>query len=292
MVNYRIFLKRFFPVLTVFVLLVCLCVPVDAAAGDAWYTPIPFSEITLLHGFGEQISDVVTFPFPVSSSGAFSVTDGTYSLDVTAATNSTRVSVTYDVVPDTVVSGIRLVAHDFYWPVFYAENLRDSFQFLFFSSSGQISGDLLIDYKTGGIYPAYGTADGYFYPELQSHSRVVTSSHNLLDLTIFDYEPGDCLFIEELVLTYTFSSSVTGFNLNYPREFSQADFVEWGESQNWIFDYVIYEPADPGDLSFGWLISSVSNTLSVELWPGFSIGGLLRVIFIVGFLFWFLKLTF
>ena len=286
------YIRRAVPVLAAMLLLVAVASPAYAATGDSWRLPIPFSEISLLHG-GEQISTVATFPFPVSSDGAYSVSDGSYALDLRSASNGSNISITYDIDSLSSVSGIRLVARDFVWPASQMEALGEVFQFLFYSSSGLKSGDLLISLKTSGLYVAYNSLGGYFFPETNSHSWNRLSSFNLLEFyDVNSSNPRSMIYVDELVLTFTFNSSVSAFNIWAPSNSPTASFDDWANSWGLSFDSVIYEPADPGDLSFGWLITSVSNVLSIQLWPGFSIGGLLRIIFIVGFLFWFLKLTF
>ena len=54
---------------------------------------------------------------------------------------------------------------------------------------------------------------------------------------------------------------------------------------------IVFEPVSSSDVSFSWLIDSVSQFLTIEFWPDFSISVLLEIVFVIGLILWFLRIS-
>lgn len=300
MVKNNMLNRRLFFFVGVIILFFCLIVPVSAAdvgtVTTQVYSYIPWSSVTI-----EGSSGNATLPFPLQSvfSGDSSVSPsrmqaGSYFIDLSAGSYVSGM-VSGSMTFSSALAGSSVY---FYCPsVVISNSSLNSYSNTFsFGSESQGSGTVSL---TGTLWYMESQNDTYVPKStVVFYSTSFSGSVNVMQLLKgqidSEYLSSGYAYLTDLRVQFSgFSNS--GSVISYASNVASnlPTVSQWvngyGLSSG---DTIVYEPADPGDLDFSWLVGSVSDTLEIELWPGFSIGGVLRIIFITGFLFWFLKLTF
>ena len=115
----------------------------------------------------------------------------------------------------------------------------------------------------------------------------------LIDSMLSDgnFVPADVVYLTNLEIQFSqFENDDQWIQFSTDVRHTRASARKWVDQYELLISTeVIYEVVE-GGFSFDWLVSSVDTFLSISLWPGFTIGGVLRVAIVIALIFLFAKM--
>ena len=290
-------LARVCSLIGVLLLMCCMILPASAASGsgNAWYSVLPLDGVRLIR----SSSSVVDLPW---STDLF--LPGTN--DLTAGDGSAG----YGVTNLHLSEDDRVAAYD----VSFSDELSSFSSIVLYAHECFIYTD---DLKNAdfNVWCGYGGEDGcrvdisFVAHRLKSDGTVYRDYVTSISEG-FHMSPGANIlgYISSMLSDGNFVPSgvvyLTGLEIKFSQFEHDDQWMQFETSVRRVRAFagafvdqyllpigteVIYQPVT-GGFSFDWLVSSVDSMLTIELFPNFTIGGLLRTVVVVSLLLWFLKL--
>lgn len=300
--------RRAVPVLAAMLLLVAVASPAYASVDRTYYAPIPFEEFCVLTGEANTVSKRFSWPFNVHGSSypspgyAAYLEDGNYDeyLYFSSVSNSgPNVDSNYAFTFDAEEFGLCFSNYTGF--VLPQRMLADGskMELSFYAGLAGLVFSGSVTFQVATVIETNGGYDIKWQRFTKYYSNI--GSLNLIDaintmITDSSYKPGAYLYIRDFEARFTFlSDDPYGFALDFTGLTSRPTVTDWYNQFDLNKD-VIISPSDPlaGDF-YGWLVTSVQGFTQAELWniggQSVTIGGILGVCFVVGLLFWFLKIA-
>lgn len=290
-------LARLGSLIGVLLLMCCMILPASAAdtgssSSDEAISVIPFDRI-LLRSTGS--SSVVSLPWAgshffgdsdISDSGIWVEGGFDYEMRGVSVSNG-NYSILMD--PEWDASNFRMVLE---CDRFYYNPTGGNGGFSV-NLTNQATADFSISFRVNVLELSGDSYVPKYYNLSASSSGSSVSLTQLIHGAIDDHADVagyDWYYITDLsvVISSVSADCNFGFTSGTRTSFNSA-FTHW--VNQFEIKTIVFEPASSSDVSFSWLIDSVSQFLTIEFWPDFSISVLLEIVFVIGLVLWFLRIS-
>lgn len=282
---------------SVLLIMCCMIFPVSAASGSesVWYSVLPLDGVRLYESTTSYV-DLPWLPDAWNTNGSTSevMRDSSGYAVTYSYLSLAEESVNFEAAFTNTLgafSHIVLYADE---AIIKTSDLRDANFSFGFGFNGDQGAGVCITFFANRV-----TSSGeYYYPQSKQFSQIFhcPAGTDILDLiagmiTDGNYFPAEEVYLSDLTIEF--------FELESEDQWVSFD-VDLRQSRpsyhDWLRQYtlpceskIVYEVVE-GGFSFDWLISAVSGVLSIELWPGFSLSGLLGVVLTICLVFAFFKI--